>query len=308
MKKAIVTGASGFLGKALVQELIEQGVEVIAVVRNEASSRQLKNYNTQVLVCPLDNYNNLPSLITDKDIDVFYHFAWEGTSGSDRGNVKLQLGNIQGTCDAVHAASKIGCNKFIFAGSIMEYEAIQYVPEDYSTPGIGYIYSTAKQTADFMAKTIANSLKLPYVTAIISNIYGVGERSTRLINTTIHKLINKEHMSFTHGEQLYDFLYITDAVRAFYLIGKNGKAFTSYYIGNPVPHPLNEFIVSIRNIVSKDIELHFGEIPFNGALLNYTEFDTTKLYREFNFTPAVPFEEGIQKTLNWILSMDKEQL
>lgn len=305
MKKAIVTGATGFVGGWLVKELVSRGVEVIAVVRSEESDMTvLQQYdNVRIVVCPLDEITTLPLLIFDNDVDVFYHFAWAGTSGMDRADVRMQLRNVQASCEAIEAASKMGCKKFINAGSIMEYEAMQYISIDGTMPGLGNIYSTAKQTADFMAKTLAVNLKLPYVNAIISNIYGTGEKSARFINTTIRKFLNKEKTSFTHGEQLYDFIYASDAARAFFLVGENGQPYTSYYIGNSIPYPLKDFIIKMRNVVDSDINLTFGEIPFQGALLKYTEFDTTKLNKEFGFETEVTFEEGIEKLLNGFKSM-----
>ena len=302
MKKAIVTGATGFVGGWLVKELVSRGVKVIAVVRSlESEMAVLKQYdNVRIVVCPLEEITTLPVLILDHDIDAFYHFAWKGTAGMDRADIKLQLSNVKATCDAVKAASEIGCMKFVNAGSIMEYEAVQYIPEDGTKPALGNIYSIAKQTADYMAKTLAVSLKLPYVNAIISNIYGTGEKSARFINTTIRNLLCKGKNAFTHGEQLYDFIYASDAARALYLVGQSGKSYTSYYIGNPIPFPLKDFITKMRNIVDENIELNFGEMPFQGALLKYNEFDTTKLYKEFGFETEVTFEQGIEKTVQWI--------
>lgn len=302
MKKAIVTGATGFLGVWLVKELACQGIEVIAVVRSEQSEvGPLTQYdNVRIVVCPLADMASLPTLIEDKNVDVFYHLAWAGTSGVDRADIKLQLGNVQASCDAVKAAAEIGCSKFVNAGSIMEYEAMQYIPMDGSTPGLGSIYSAAKQAADFMAKTLAVSRSMPYVNAIISNIYGAGEKSARFINSTLRRFLNDERAAFTHGEQLYDFIYVSDAARAFYLIGENGKAYTSYYVGNQVPHPLKEFITRIRDVVDNTLELNFGEIPFQGALLLYDEFDMSKLNRELGFVPEISFEQGIEKTIGWI--------
>jgi len=302
IRKAIVTGATGFLGAWLVRELAERGTEVIAVARCEKSdTAALKQYSgVKIVLCPLEEMAGLPDLVEDRDIDVFYHLAWAGTSGAERGDVNLQLGNVQAACDAVKAAAEMGCSKFVNAGSIMEYEAMQYIPMDGSTPGLGSIYSSAKQAADFMAKTLAVSRSVPYVNAIISNIYGAGEKSERFINTTLEKFLNNERAAFTHGEQLYDFIYISDAAKAFYLIGEKGKACNSYYVGNREPHPLKDFILRMRDAIDSKIELNFGEIPFTGALLKYDEFDMSKLSRELGFVPEISFEQGIEKTVEWI--------
>jgi len=302
MRKAIVTGATGFLGAWLVRDLAERGTEVIAVARCEKSdTAALERYKgVKIVFCPLEEMESLPDLVEDRDIDVFYHLAWAGTSGAGRGNVRLQLGNVQAACDAVKAAAEMGCSKFVNAGSIMEYETMQYIPMDGSTPGLGSIYGAAKQAADFMAKTLAVSLSVPYVNAIISNIYGLGEKSERFINMTLKKFLDNEKVSFTQGQQLYDFIYISDAAKAFYLIGEKGKSCSSYYVGNLEPHPLKEFIIKMRDAVDNKIELNFGEIPLKGALLKYNEFDMSKLSRELGFIPEVSFEKGIEKTVEWI--------
>jgi len=304
MKKVIVTGATGFLGESLIRELVVKGIEIIAIVRNDHSDiKMLQQYdNIRIIICSLNDITRLPLLVADNDVDVFYHFAWDGTSGAGRADIQLQLSNVKSTCDAVKAASEIGCRRFINAGSVMVYEALQYIPTDGTTPSLSNIYSTAKLTADFMAKTLAASLRLDYITCIISNIYGMGEKSARLVNSTIRKFFNKEKAAFTEGNQLYDFIYVSDAIRAFYLIGEKGIPYNSYYIGNPIPQPLKNFIIKIRDVVDINIEIAFGEIPYLGAMLMYNEFDTMKLYNEFGFIPEISFEQGIEMTAQWIYS------
>ena len=107
----------------------------------------------------------------------------------ERANEKIQLANVQYTIDAVRLANRMKCKRFIHAGSIMEYEASLCMNDASISPSLGYIYSTAKLTADYMARTVAQILGVEYLNAIISNIYGVGETSARFLNTTLRKLI-----------------------------------------------------------------------------------------------------------------------
>lgn len=302
MKKAIVTGATGFLGSWLVKELSSSGIEVTAVVRSLHKEAEIlaQLENVKIVKCQLSDMERLPEIIEERDIDVFYHLAWAGTSGMERADVRLQLQNVQASCDAVAAASAIGCRKYVNAGSIMEYEAMQYIPSDGSRPGRGSIYSSAKLAADYMSKTVAVSYNLSYINAIISNIYGPGEKSARFVNSTLRKLLSGERACFTHGEQLYDFIYASDAAKAFRLVGEKGEAFGSYYIGSKEPHPLKEFIIKMRDAVDDSIELFFGEVPFEGASLDYGWFDMQKLHAELGFVPETTFEQGIRNTSEWI--------
>ena len=301
MKKVIVTGANGFIGTALCRELSNQGISVIAVVRNEEENiSNIENLKgLRVVYSDFSEFKNLNEKISDRDIDVLYHLAWVGSAGPLRGSADVQFNNIKYTCDTVKACSKMNCKRFVFASSIMEYE-IEAVMATDATPGINTLYSSAKVSADYMARTIAGSLGVDYIRAVISNIYGPGELSPRLVNTSIRKLLNGEHCAFSAGEQTYDFIYIDDAAKTFVAIGEKGVANRTYYIGSQNPRPLKEFLCELRDQVDPNIEIGLGEIPFNGVSLTYTEFDIHAVKNDTGFVPSVSFTEGIKNTIEWI--------
>jgi len=301
MKKAIVTGANGFIGTALCAELSRQGVEVIAIVRdeNENISNICDLPNLRIAYLDLAEFANMDAVIADRDIDVLYHLAWVGSAGPLRGSDDVQLKNVRYTCDTVRACQKMNCKKMVFASSIMEYE-IAAVMETDMAPGINTLYSSAKVAADYMARTIAADCGVDYVRAVISNIYGPGEVSPRLVNTSIRKLLNGEHCAFSAGEQTYDFIYIDDAAKTFVAIGDKGKANVTYYIGSQNPRPLKEFLLELRDVVSPNTELGLGEIPFGGVTLTYNEFDIYAVMNDTGFVPEVEFKEGIRRTTAWI--------
>lgn len=151
-----------------------------------------------------------------------------------------------------------------------------------------------------MAKSIAVSLGIDFITATISNAYGEGEISLRFINSTLRSLLNKEKTSFTAGEQLYDFIYVTDVANAFVTIAREGKPYSNYYIGNKVQRKLKDFLLELRDCVDKNIQLGIGEIPFDGISLDYTELDVKNLYEDTSFECRVDFKEGINKTIEWL--------
>ena len=301
MKKAIVTGANGFVGAAVCKELTDQGIEVIAVVRHldEASMGITRNCGIRVIYSDLSNFSKLAEIIPDRDVDILYHFAWVGSAGPLRGDAEVQIKNVQYTCDTVRACAAIGCKRFVFASSIMEYE-IEAAMAKEITPGINTLYCSAKVAADFMARTIAGSLEIDYIRAMISNIYGPGEQSQRLINTSIRKMLKGEHCAFSAGEQLYDFIYITDAAKIFVAIGKNGKCNRTYYIGSQEPKPLKVFLEELRDSIDPNIEIGLGELPFDGVSLTYKEFDINAVKEDTGFVPAISFSEGVKNTIAWI--------
>lgn len=301
MKKVIVTGANGFVGSAVCRELSKRGIKVTAVVRSrESSAERLENIqNLSIVYSDLSEIGNLDKVLESRDYDCFYHFAWTGSAGNARGDYGIQLRNIEYSCDAVYTAKRLGCKRFVFAASIMEYEIRKLMETDRKI-GINTLYSTSKVTAEYMARAIADNIGIEYVGGIISNIYGPGEYSPRLVNTTIRKLLNGEYCKFSPGEQMYDFIYIEDAARAFCVLGSEAFADRSYYIGSLNPKPLKEFLGEIRDIVSPGTQIGLGDLEFDGVSLTYKEFDIYALKNDTGFEPQVSFESGVEQTAVWI--------
>lgn len=302
----VITGATGFVGRWLVTELLQQSNRVTVIVRNRVHVPDEWKDRVSIVEATLGELANLcQDNFCGQQVDVFFHLAWDGTSGEKRANVALQLKNIQATCEAVELAGRLNCKRFINAGSIMEYEVIQNCLEDGSMPTMGNIYSTAKMTADFMAKITATKENVDYINVIISNVYGKGERSPRFLNSVMRKMLNNEVIPLTSGKQLYDFIYVTDAVKAIILVAERGHKNSSYYIGNSNQRTLKEFVIEMKNILNSNSELLFGSIPFQGMELQYKDIDTHKL-EQLGFVPKVKFAEGVQLTKEGILEEKNE--
>lgn len=304
MKKVIVTGANGFVGSAVIRELIKNDVEVLALCHKIPENKIISELITYKEF-ELSKIEELKDIVINDYYDTFYHFAWAGVSVSQRTNVKIQLQNTQCTIDVLNFAKNIGCKRFIGVGSIMEHETIRACYTDGNKPGLGYIYGSAKMAAHTMAASIAANIGIDLIWAEITNAYGAGEISSRLINTTIRKIINKESPQFTSGMQNYDFVYIDDVARAFYLIGKNGKPFHSYLIGSGNAKPLKEFLLEMKESIAKDVDFIFGDVPFTGVNLDLSVFDTKKTEKDTGFKAEISFSEGTRKTYEWLKRVEK---
>ena len=256
MKKVVITGANGFIGTALCRTLSGQGLETIAVVRSreEDVSGLEELPSVRIVYCDMASFKDLAQYIPDRDVDVLYHLAWAGSAGPMRGDSRVQIDNVRYTCDTVSACADLKCPRFVFASSIMEYE-IQALMETERIPGQSTLYSSAKAAAGQMARTIAGGLGIDYVRALLSNVYGPGEKSPRLINSSLRKMLRGEHCSFSSGEQMYDFIYIQDAAKTLAAIGAKGHSGRTYYIGSQNPKPLREYLCELRDQVDPCLEI-----------------------------------------------------
>lgn len=304
MKKVIVTGANGFVGSALVKELVKNDVEVLAMDISGCNGNLPVCDKVKFLPLALDNISGLKDLIDDRDFDCFYHFAWAGSAGAARADTKLQLKNAQWTIDCLRAAKEVGCKKFVAAGSIMEHETMAAAFASGNKPGLGYIYGSGKLVAHTMAMSVAADIGIDLVWAEITNAYGVGELSPRMVNTTIRKVIKGEEPQFTAGTQNYDFVYIDDVAKAFYLIGKNGKHFNEYLIGSSNAKPLKEFLLEMKAAIAPDLNFIFGDIPFTGINLPLEKYDCSKTEKDTGFKAQISFGEGCRRTMEWLKQVE----
>ena len=187
----------------------------------------------------------------------------------------------------------------------MEHETIAAAFTQGNHPGMGYIYGGGKLIAHVMCMSVAAKLGIELVWPEITNAYGVGELSPRMVNTTIRKCIKGEAPQFTAGTQNYDFVYIDDVARAFYLIGKNGKPFHEYLIGSSTARPLKEFLLEMKQSIAPDLDFIFGDIPFTGTNLPLSVFDCSQTEKDTGFKAEISFAEGTKRTRDWLAGLEE---
>lgn len=300
MKQVIVTGANGFVGSHVVRELVAHGIRVLAI--------DLLDHRENIPECDLVTFLGADVFTLsahEQEIgsgvyDTFFHFAWVGSAGPARMDCELQLRNALCTVECLRLAKRLGCGRFVCAGSIMEQEVISAVFAPENHPGMGYVYGTGKLTAHCLCKSVAATEGIDLEWAIITNAYGEGERSPRFVNTTIRKILRGEPLEFTAATQNYDFVHVCDVARAFRLIGEHGTPFCEYVIGSGNARPLKEFILEMRDALAPDAELIFGNVPFTGVNMPVETFSTERIAEDCGFQAEISFFEGVRRTMEWM--------
>lgn len=303
MRKAIVTGATGFIGRFLVRELLTQDVEVFAIVRPGSKNKNTLPESVHAVECGLGSIRKLPELVIDRDIDAVFHIAWQGISDADARNQVVQIQNIVSTLDLIDAMHEMGIKTIVGCGSMHEAEALVEMAEDKVVNNLGFMYKSAKTSAHWMGKAKAGNYGIRFFWPLI-NTYGEEERSARLVNTIIRKIYRNESPALSAGNQFYDFVHVSDVARALFLIAEKGVDGTNYSIGSGDAKQLKEFLKVVGKVANEingsDIPLGFGKITSNVISLPIETFNVEKLTRDTGFAPKVSFEEGIRRTALWI--------
>ena len=308
MKKAIVTGSTGFIGRFVVRELVKQNVVVYAMVWPEASQESVLPPGVKPFVCSLSDIKTLPRLIDDRDIDAVFHIAWQGVSDSDAKCQEVQIQNLVSTLDLIEAMHEMGIGTIIGCGSLHEEEALVEMKQDKVVNNLGLYYKAAKTAAHWMGKAKAGSYGIRFFWPLI-NTYGEEERSARLVNSIIRKIFRGESPELSTGDQYYDFVHVSDVAHALYLIADKGVDGTNYTIGSGNAKPLKEFLQIVGQVANEmngsNIALGFGKHTSNVISLPKEVFDISNLKRDTGFEISVPFEEGIKRTALWIKQEDE---
>ncbi|MBQ0097576.1 MAG: NAD(P)-dependent oxidoreductase [Oscillospiraceae bacterium] len=307
MKKVIVTGANGFIGTSLLELMSKEDVLIFAIIKDESEDiSKIKDYdNVKIIYCDFNYIEKLPNLITDRDIDYCIHLAWAGSFGDARADYDCQLNNVKATLDLIEVLKEMKVKRFVGAGTLAEKDVLNYHMTDGATPNAVSIYGIAKLTNQLMTKALCSKYGIEHIWCYLSNTYGVGNTTNNFVNMASRKMIRGERASFTSGEQTYDFVYITDTVKAINCVAKFGKKNCSYYLGSTKERPLKEYIKIIKDTVDPHIELYLGEVPFNGKALSCENYSAEKLVEHTGFVPSVDFEDGIKKTVEWLKEQEK---
>ncbi|MDO9629240.1 MAG: NAD-dependent epimerase/dehydratase family protein [Acholeplasmataceae bacterium] len=296
MKKAILTGATGFIGSYLIQELTKNNVDIYAVVmENDPNVSKLPS-DVHITYCNLENLINLDQLIKERDFDCFYHLAWAGTAGPSRANYELQLQNIKYTCDAALVSKKLNAKKFLTTGTITENIAQNQFHSNAKSENL--IYGIAKMTTRHILDVLCNKHQISYLWAQLSNIYGGNNTSGNIISYTLSELSSGRKPQYSKALQPYDLMYVEDVTRALYLLGFNNTLGTFYFIGSGKPRILREYLLSIKDIFGHGAEIGLGEKPEDGAVYEWKWFDTKALETEMGFKVSKEFEENMSHIIH----------
>lgn len=300
MKRVIITGPTGSIGIALINHLIKNQIEVLAICRKD--SRRIGNIpNSKFIKCielDLDSLGALPAMV-ECEYDVFYHFGWDGTFGNARNNMSGQLKNIQYTLDAVKVAAEVGCKKFVGAGSQAEYGRVNGIlcAETPVFPENGY--GMAKLCAGQMSRVLCEQKGIEHVWTRILSVYGPYDGENTMIMSTIRCLLNGQVPPLTKAEQKWDYLYSKDAGRAMYLIGRRGMPGKTYCIGSGKTKSLLDYLEILRDCIDPQAVLGLGQIPYADNQVMNLCADISELCEDTGFTPEYTFEQGIRETIDW---------
>lgn len=255
MKKAVITGATGFLGYVLLKELINNEVYVYVLIRKNSKRKSrldgLKNIEIievtklcEELDCRID------------DADVFYHLAWEG----ERNNFEEQYINVDITVNCLKLASALGCKRFVCTGSQAEYGLTNELITEETPLNPTTAYGACKVAAYYLAQDYAKRLNIELTWARVFSVYGSNDNPHTLISTlTVDLQSGKVIKLQTDGEHIWNYLHEEDVARALRLLGICNESNTVYNVASSESRPLKDYVGILRGKINQEATIKYSD-------------------------------------------------
>jgi UDP-glucose 4-epimerase len=294
IKKAVVTGAQGFIGRALVNYLWMMGTDVISI---DIKPGVASGYPSVVL--DLKRSGSLDGFL-DADTVVFHLAAQADVAGSVQDPRKDFEENLGGFFEVLESVRRANC-QLIFPSSGSIFDPSNALPlSERALVKPTSPYSAAKAAGEAYCVAYHRSYGLNTKIARMFSVYGEG-----MDRFAIHDLVRKvqnnsrELVILGDGQQIRDYLYIGDAVRGLITIARAGIPGEDYNLASGVPVRLLDLaqeIVALMgypniNIIPRGQSFP-GDVPRWYAKIDKIE--------QIGFKPEVPMEEGLQRTIAWL--------
>jgi len=307
-KKILVTGGAGFLGRFVVEKLIEKGVnkDNIEIPRSRT--------------CDLRERENCKKVVKGKDIVIHLAAVVGGIEANRKNPAKFFYDNAIMGIQLIHESWQAGVEKFVAVGTVCAYP--KYTPVPFKEEDLWNGYPEETNAPYGLAKKMllvqCNAYRQQYgfngIFLLPVNIYGPGDNfdleSSHVIPALIRKFIDavqngkNEVVLWGTGEASREFLYVEDAAEAIVLATERYNK----------PEPIN--IGAGFEIKIKDLATLIAKLTgFKGKIVWDTSkpdgqpkrcLDVSKAEREFGFKAKTSFEEGLKKTIDWFKQHYKE--
>ena len=311
MNKILVTGADGFIGSHLTEELVKQGYEVRAFVfYNSFNSwgwidsfpEDIKN-KIEIFAGDIRDPNGVRIAMESCDT-VFHLAALIGIPFSYHSPDSYVDTNIKGTLNILQAAKLLNTKRVLVTSTSEVYGTAQYVPIDEKHPFQGQSpYSATKIGADRIAESFYRSFELPVTIVRPFNTYGPRQSARAVIPTIISQLLNGiEEIILGDLTPIRDFVYVKDTVNGFIEIAKSQKTIgEEINIATQSEISIGDLAQNIINIINPQAKIICDKQRIRPEKSEVKRLcgSNEKLKKLTNWQQMYSLKDGLKETIDW---------
>lgn len=304
----LITGGAGFIGSNIAAHLVEKGDQV-RILDNFSSGRRdnIEGLPDSVEVIEGDvrDYWTVAKAVDGVDY-VLHQAALPSVPRSVKNPLTTNAVNIDGTLNVLEAAKNAGVKKLVYASSSSVYGESEELPkrEEMSLSPLSP-YAVTKITCEYYCRVYWELYQFPTVSLRYFNIFGPHQDPASEYAAVVPKFITallegRSPTVYGDGQQSRDFTYIDNCVEANILAATNDQIVgTHFNVAAAGQFTLNELLDKLRTIIGVEIKAEYDP-PRQGDIRH--SFATIDKLVKFGYRPAVGFEEGLRKTVEFFRS------
>lgn len=311
-KKVLVTGADGFIGSHLAEELAEQGADVRALVlynsfgnsgwldRTDPGLRE----KMQIVAGDVRDPHLMLSLLDGVDV-VFHLASLIAIPYSYRAPDSYVATNVMGTTNIMQAALANKVSLVVHTSTSEIYGSAQSVPMNESHPQVAQSpYAATKIAADQIALSFHRSFDLPVIVVRPFNCYGPRQSARAIIPTVICQLLSgRTSIRLGNLSPTRDFTYVSDTVNGFIRAGHHPEeAGQVVHVGSGREISIEALTRQIASALGQQIQIVTDGSRVRPARSEVTRLvcDASRAERLLGWTPTISMEEGLRRTIEWM--------
>jgi nucleoside-diphosphate-sugar epimerase len=293
--RILVTGAGGFCGGAVAAALAASGADVIAVVRPGGGPAAAGT----AVVCDLADPTAVAGLVRDVRPDLCVHAAAAGARARCDDIAQLLRVNVEATAALATALAAHGARRLVTLGSSSEYGTPDCAMREELAPAPDDPYGVSKLAGGLMARALTRGTGLETVHLRLFSVYGPGEDAGRLVPSVLGSLAGRRPVDMTPGEQVRDFIYVGDVVRAVELaLRAPGVDGATLNIGTGVATTVRELAETACEVTGADPALlRFGALPYRPGERFAWRADPRLAEAWLGFVAGTSLHDGLALTL-----------
>lgn len=299
--RALVTGATGFIGAAITRRLADRGTETAILCRPNTNTRRLAPVLPKLLrlEADLDHPQSVIAALQSFRPDTVFHLAWHGVASRHRNDLDQIHRNLDASLHLVEAAANLGCSRWIGAGSQAEYGPHEGALNESAPTNPTTLYGASKLSAFHLGCRLANLRNLPFAWIRVFSTYGPDDNPDWMIPSLIRSLLARQRPALTPGEQRWDYLFVEDAADAFIAVADTPGATGVFNLGSGQAHSLRDVVSLVRDEIDPSLPLGFGEVPYRPDQVMWLQADIQRLNQTTGWQPRVNLHQGIRQTIAW---------